>query len=501
MGTRPACLALCQLCQAWLVTGPLRGPIARTNVAAMTVGDIFLVDDTPANLGLLATILRDAGHAVRVATSGRRALQAVRAQPPEMILLDITMPEMDGFELCAELKADAATRHIPIIFLSALDDVRDKVSAFRAGGVDYVTKPFQADEVVARVETQLKLARLRRELAERNDELARANEELARTNEELVSARSHAEQIFGALTDVLEGTVLDGRYRLQQKIGSGATAAVYRGHSLVDERPVAVKVLRPRSGKRAVDASRERRSLARVNHPNAVVVLDDGETPAGIGYLVMELLAGRTLADELAEQGRLSFERASQVLLPVARTLASAHAAGVVHRDVKPANIFLHNDGGVEIVKVLDFGIARIDDDTEGQDRRTGTAFVGTPIYMAPERLLGQPSDGRSDVYALGVTLYQALSGIDPFEQTGSLGALVNACLNESPVPLRRARPDVNEDLERIVMRSLARHPAERPTMADLAALLPFAFSAQLRSARRVADDETANGPLLSSKA
>ena len=125
---------------------------------------VFVVDDHPDNVALLAQLLRNAGYLVRVANSGRRALAAVASQPPELILLDINMPELSGYEVCAQLKANPATRDIPVMFLSALDDVRDKIDAFKAGGVDYVTKPFQAEEVLARVADQLRLGHRRREL-------------------------------------------------------------------------------------------------------------------------------------------------------------------------------------------------------------------------------------------------------------------------------------------------------------------------------------------------
>ena len=434
-------------------------------------GDLFIVDDTPANLGLLATILRDAGHVVRVANSGRRALAAIAAAPPELILLDINMPDLSGLEVCAELKRDPATSEIPVLFLSALGGVREKLRAFGAGGLDYVTKPFQAEEVLARVETQLRLSRLRRALADKNRELERANEEL-------LQARSNAQQIFAALTDLLSGTVLDGRYRLESKIGSGATAAVYRAIALESGEPVAVKVLRPQPGEvgQAGRAFSERRALARVAHVNAVTVIDGGQTAAGIAYVVMELLSGRTLGEELVEVGRLAPARCAQVFLPVARVLAEAHSAGVVHRDVKPANIFLHRTELGELVKVVDFGIAHAAEDF-AESGGSGGWFTGTPIYMAPERLLGHPYDGRADVYGLGVTLYQALAGILPFRTTGSLGALIMACIHEAPVALRTARPDASEQLDALVMRALAKRPIDRPTMAELGELLSSALA------------------------
>src|SRR5262249_38121967 len=241
--------------------------------------DLFLIDDNPNNLGLLTAILRGAGYGVRMAHSVRRALAAVRAQPPDLILLDINMPDLTGYAVCAELKADPRTRDIPVIFLSALDDVQDKVSAFRAGGVDYVTKPFQAEEVLARVESQVGLARMRRALEEKNRTLEHVNLQLAR-------AWRDADLIFSMPSDVLPVAVVDGRYGLERKIGTGGFAAVYRAVDLRNHRPVAVKVMRPPPGD---EGDRQKRRLAlesasaeRVSHPNAVVVLDGDTTETGI---------------------------------------------------------------------------------------------------------------------------------------------------------------------------------------------------------------------------
>jgi len=129
---------------------------------------ILIVDDTAANLKLLSQILAEQGYAVRAATSGARALESARVTPPHLVLLDIRMPEMDGFEVCTRLKADAQTREIPVLFISALDDVQDKVRGFSVGGIDYITKPFQAEEVLARVGAHLALRRLKRQLEEAN---------------------------------------------------------------------------------------------------------------------------------------------------------------------------------------------------------------------------------------------------------------------------------------------------------------------------------------------
>jgi CheY-like chemotaxis protein len=159
--------------------------------------DILIVDDIPANLRLLAGILAGRGYNIRSASHGRMALSAVQAQPPDLILLDIMMPEMDGYEVCRHLKADEQTRDIPVIFVSALDETIDKVMAFSIGGVDYITKPFQLEEVLARVETHLTIRNLQKQLQLANRELANQNAELEERNAALQEALSTIRTLRG----------------------------------------------------------------------------------------------------------------------------------------------------------------------------------------------------------------------------------------------------------------------------------------------------------------
>lgn len=149
--------------------------------------DILIVDDTPANLHLLTDLLSAYGYKVRPATNGARALAAAQKAPPDLILLDIMMPEMNGYEVCARLKADPQTSDIPVIFISALDDLSHKVKAFEAGGVDYITKPFQPQEILARVHTHLSLRTAQKELEEKNKQLREAYESLEARAEELAT--------------------------------------------------------------------------------------------------------------------------------------------------------------------------------------------------------------------------------------------------------------------------------------------------------------------------
>jgi serine/threonine protein kinase len=352
------------------------------------------------------------------------------------------------------------------------------VSAFEAGGVDYVTKPFQREEVLARVATQVRLGRLRRALEEKNRELALQNARLEQ-------AWRQTEQVFSALTDVLPGTVLAGRYRLETRIGSGGFAAIYRARHLDLDRPVAVKVLRPDGASDpAAYLARFRNeglSATRVNHPNAVVVLDSGVTPQGVAYLVMELLEGRSLAEVLAA-GPLPLRRCLEIVEPVCAALAHAHAQGILHRDVKPGNIFLHDAGAGEIVKVVDFGIAKLADDSGDLGAMTTQGrLLGTPVYMSPERLLGRPHDARADSYGLGVTIYQMLAGRLPYDlDERSMGSVIMSCVSEPPAPLRAHAPQVPPAVEAVVMRALAKQPEDRPEVGELARELRAAVAGEL---------------------
>ena len=435
-------------------------------------GDILIVDDNPVNLDLLSNMLMDRIYRVRVATNGRRALAAARSRPPDLVMLDINMPEMDGYEVCRQLKAGDETRDVPVIFISALDEAMDKVRAFEVGGADYVTKPFQFEEVLARIENQLKLSRLQRDLERKNAELTRKNDELVRWKEEVLRSQRRADNIFSALADVLPGTVLDEKYKLEEKIGAGGFGAVYRATHLGLHRSVAVKVFRPVSGT-VTPESLERFRLegvtaCRINHPNAVAVSDFGISSAGIAYLVMELLEGRTLTEELQEHGRLSPARAADILVPICSVLAEAHGTGMVHRDIKPDNIYLHQTRDGEVVKVLDFGLAKLLDDSpppEMQNLTVGTV-LGTPTYMSPERLNDSPYDGQSDVYSTGILLYQMLAGVVPFQsREGDYWAVAIMHLTKEPPPIA----DIPEAVERVVRRALAKNPAERPTASELA--------------------------------
>ncbi len=234
---------------------------------------------------------------------------------------------------------------------------------------------------------------------------------------------------------------------------------------------VAVKVLHPHLANAPNVRKRfelEGVSAVRVKHPNAVTVLDAGTTETGLPFLVMELLAGHTLADEIERRSMLRLSRAVEILGPVCEVLEEAHRVGIIHRDVKPANIMLSDSGRGEVVKVLDFGISKFID-REKQLGLTGDGVAGTPLFMSPEALLGRESTASTDIFSVGVTLFVALAGIpphgppakSPFEQAIRQ-------VNHAPTPLASVRPDLPIEVTQIVMATLARDPQNRPSLAEL---------------------------------
>jgi serine/threonine-protein kinase len=248
-----------------------------------------------------------------------------------------------------------------------------------------------------------------------------------------------------------------GRYRLLREIGGGGMGTVYEADDPQLERRVAVKLLPPEYSRdrRAKERFlREARVAAKVKHPNLCIIHDAGESEDRL-YIVLALYEGETLRERI-RRGPLPIAESREIAIQVARGLARAHEAGIVHRDIKPANVMLTRSGEAII---LDFGIARLEGD-EVSLTRTGASW-GTPAYMSPEQARGDSVDARTDVWSLGVMLYEMIAGRRPFGGE-SLEAVVSAILTREPDPLERVRPDVPPELAWVVERALAKEPAER---------------------------------------
>jgi eukaryotic-like serine/threonine-protein kinase len=258
--------------------------------------------------------------------------------------------------------------------------------------------------------------------------------------------------------------VVGGRYRLQQQLGRGGMASVWRAQDIRLDRSAAVKVLDPvwRTDPVALERLRqEARSVAGLAHEHIVGVYDF-DVAGESAYLVMELVDGRSVSELLIQQGPMPVEEAVSIAAQTCDALGAAHAAGIVHRDIKPSNILV---GPAGLVKVCDFGLARLHR-AAAQSALTGTGtVVGTCQYMSPEQALGERVDGRSDLYAVGCLLYMMLVGAPPFTGGNPIDVL-DLHLNEPPVPLRAHRADVPPALQQLIDELLAKDRADRPATA-----------------------------------
>lgn len=284
--------------------------------------------------------------------------------------------------------------------------------------------------------------------------------------------------------DPLIGKKIDGRYLVLEVLGEGETGKVYKVQHVALGRRFALKVLRPdfaRDADMVARFIREAQAAAAIGHPNIIAVSDFGELPAEEGsgkrplpYFVMEYLTGVSLAGLLQIEGPMKPARAGPIFAQVAGALSAAHAAGVIHRNLKPANIFITRTGEHDFSKLLDFGVAKI----VGTGRKTKVGLIsGTPHYMSPEQATGATIDQRVDVYALGVIMYECFTGRPPFEAE-TYAEVLRKHAHEEPAPIEERAADraALGAFAGITMRCLAKKPSERfASMAELAAVLESA--------------------------
>jgi RNA polymerase sigma factor (TIGR02999 family) len=555
----------------------------------------------------------------------------LRAQRPELVMLDITMPEMDGYEICRQMKADESLRDIPVIFISALDEPLDKVKAFKAGGVDYVMKPFQAEEVVARVEHQLTIWRLQRETEAKNLELKDAYEQIRLAQDQIarlsapsgrqledtsawasamasevarsIGAReigvwvleedrvvplaaggttpppisrlrgpgsgveftatdgSVVVPVMGMTADPCGALVIDGpsrsfgetqrrvisglahhlgtalelrslkrqlseaelrrattrralhergieallvcprcgacssdegkadggghrclrdgaaldasrtlpyrvngRYRIVRLLGEGGMGTVFAAQDEKLERDVALKIIKAAflgDPAMRLRLEREAKVIARIQHPGVTALFDVGELEDGSAFLVMELLQGRELASLLVEYGAGSPRQVARLLRQTGAALGAAHRAGVIHRDVKPENIFLVSGSGGFQAKLLDFGVA-LSARFEARLTQAGIA-VGTPAYMSPEQVQSLDLDERADLYSLACVAWEAVVGHRVVEGKQIAQTILKVLFE--PVPaLSAILPGAPHELDGLFQAALAKSKEARPS-------------------------------------
>jgi serine/threonine-protein kinase len=276
--------------------------------------------------------------------------------------------------------------------------------------------------------------------------------------------------------DPLIGSTIGGKYRIYAKLGSGGMGAVYRAQRTIIGDDVAIKILHfnQNESPEAERFRREAQAAARLKHAHAVSIFDFGISDDGRQYLVMELVEGESLRQLIKRQGRLSPAFAAEIISQVCAALDEAHRHNIVHRDIKPDNIIVDLRGSKPEVTVLDFGIAKLRGDSATTLTQTGSV-LGTPHYMSPEQCLGEELDGRSDIYSLGIVLYELLTGVVPFNAPISTAVVVQH-VNQAPPALRGLNPAIPWPVERAVLHALEKKPEARPAS-------PGAFAAELTGA------------------
>ena len=328
---------------------------------------ILVVDDAEISRVVLQRRLAEHNYHILTATNGIEVLERVAKEAVDLVVLDVMMPDMDGFEALRRLRERFSAPQLPVIMLTGLDDSENVIKAFRLGANDYAVKPVDIAQLAARIANHLK-----------------------------IKSPSHQRV---------------GKYELQNRLGAGAMAVVFEARDVISGEQVALKIL-PRSLTVSPDAVqrflREAAILSKLSHPNVVRFFgagQDGETH----YLAMELVKGPTFLD-LASNNPMPPHQALEAARQVAMGLAELGKHGIMHRDIKPANLLLDRAQG--LVKIADFGVARATD-AAFTLTQTGMA-VGSIVYASPEQLSGEPGP-YSDMYSLGCTLAYLLTGTTPF--------------------------------------------------------------------------------------
>ncbi len=387
---------------------------------------ILVADDDPVWRKLLERNIRKWGYELITAENGQEAWNILQQkQPPRVAILDWQMPELDGVEICQRVRQSLHLPFVYTIILTSRDTRDDMVIGLESGADDYLVKPVDMAILRSRLTAALRI----------------------------VKAVPPPRRIPG--------------YQLLGRLGAGAMATVYKARQLSLDRLVAVKILPKKFCQSHQFVERfyaEGRAAAKLNHPNIVAALDVGRH-GDTHYFVMEYVEGHTVYEHLVKEGPYPEAEALAIGIQIAKALNHAHQAGLVHRDVKPKNILITNEG---VAKLADMGLARAVSDREAAEAEAGKA-CGTPYYISPEQIRGDVNiDHRADIYNFGATLYHMVTGRVPF--TGAdLSELLLKHLDEPARPPDHINPDLTDGLCEIIELCMAKDPAQRyTTTSDL---------------------------------
>lgn len=419
---------------------------------------VLLVDGDKGNRNLLALRLTNEGYTVRTAEDGRRALEEIRRQPPGLVLTEAVLPGIDGFALLDAAKREG--RSIPFLFLSSRADPLSVNKGLLLGAVDFIAKP---------VNFEVLLTKLEKVLAQAVD-LTGVSARLSLSDVTMGGATEYPPVQYNEL---LPGTTILGRFHIEADLGEGGMGKVFKARDERLEEQVVIKVMKPGFSDDVLRRfKREIRLARKITHPGVVRIFDFWEADP-LKFVTMEFLEGTDLRAEIKRRGAFPVPVALRVGSEILEALAAAHDVGVVHRDMKPHNVVMLPSGKV---KVLDFGIAQgLEPNTPDAATVAGGAILGTPEYMSPEQLMAEKLDPRTDLYSVGVMLYELLTGDLPFTSEDRIAAARMRLVSDPP-PLTSKKPDVPDKVEGVVLRLLQRkrdqrYASAKEALADLARL------------------------------
>ncbi|MEE9312757.1 MAG: response regulator [Planctomycetota bacterium] len=407
---------------------------------------ILVVDDSRELRTVLSAQLRKLGFEVQVAINGIDGLEKAAQFKPSIIIMDIMMPQMDGLTATKKIREDPDLLHTPIILLSALGEEGDVVEGIDAGADEYLVKPFRQGELAAKVRI---LLRRSSSAAKKLDETTVQGLEAVEDNEAIRRFKETGQVVS---KDFAGFTILD-------KLGQGGTSTVYRAMEPIGLKPVALKIISPFAALKEGFLKRLHRSNAisvKLQHPNVVRTFTMGEYE-GVHFMVQELVEGQAL-DAFLQEGAtpIAEEEARTYMAQIADGIDYLDGRGLIHRDIKPGNIYVSNNG---TAKLGDFGLSRLSEDV-GQ---TAEGYLlGTPHYISPEQANGAKDlDARADLYSLGATFYHLLAG-QPVHPGDNLQQVVLAHLTKDPTPLRDVAPSVDAAFAAIIDKLVQREREDR---------------------------------------
>jgi serine/threonine protein kinase len=385
---------------------------------------IMLVDDEELSLKVIHAALKHAGYTVVGTTDPTQALALFEKEDPDLAILDLAMPQMDGLTLLGQMRE---VTQIPIVMLTGEDRSELAVKALKLGAFDYLTKPVNFKRLLETISLALQT-------------------EAKRDESRMIA-----------------------HYEIGEEIGRGGMGAVYEATDLTLKRKVALKVLLPEL---AADSEfelrfmREAQGAAKISHPGIVTVFEAGRYRGQL-YMAMELVRGTTLHSLIVSGHEFTPVEVKDIMLQASEALYEAHKAGLIHRDIKPANLMITSEARL---KVLDFGLARVMRGREEHSSETG--FAGTLDYASPEQIQVLPIDARTDIYALGVVLYEMLTGVRPFEGKPPFGIVPNILSGSVRRPLSEVE-GVPPGLRKLTESMMALSPKDRPdSLSEVARII-----------------------------